>query len=163
MPQGDGASVYIRLRFIQSKFTDTRQRLNCKSLVQLNQVDVLQGSRHKDGTALDGGMPVYKKIAGKCLTWLENRVFGLHLTDYHSGYMLYSRKAVANLPLQQLSSSFDFDVEVIAASRRRGLKIDEQGIPTHYGDEESHLNPISYGFRVLHVLWRYKRGYYDPR
>lgn len=128
-----------------------------------NQVDILQGSRHKDGTALEGGMPLYKNIAGKCLTWLENRVFGLSLTDYHSGYMLYSRKAVANLPLEQLSHSFDFDVEVIAASRRRGLKIDEQGIPTHYGDEESHLNPISYGFRVLHVLWRYKRGHYDPR
>ncbi len=128
-----------------------------------NRVDILQGSRHKDGTALAGGMPLYKKIAGNCLTWLENKVFGLSLTDYHSGYMLYSRKAVADLPLQQLSHSFDFDVEVIAASRRRGLKIDEQAIPTHYGEEESHLNPISYGFRVLRVLWRYMRGYYDPR
>ncbi len=128
-----------------------------------NQVDILQGSRHKDGTAAEGGMPLYKNIAGKCLTWLENRVFGLALTDYHSGYMLYSRKAVGMLPLEQLSHSFDFDVEVIAASRRRGLKIDEQGIPTHYGDEESHLNPVTYGFRVIHVLWRYMRGHYDPR
>ncbi len=128
-----------------------------------HQVDVLQGSRHKDGTALQGGMPLYKHVAGKCLTWLENRIFGLRLTDYHSGYMLYSRKAVGMLPLAQLSQSFDFDVEVIAASRRRNLKIDERGIPTHYGDEESHLNPITYGLRVLHVLWRYVRGHYDPR
>ena len=108
-------------------------------------------------------MPLYKDILGKCMTWLENLVFGLQLTDYHSGYMLYSRKAVAMLPLEQLSHSFDFDVEVIAASRRRGLKIDEQGIPTHYGEEESHLNPVTYAFRVFHVLWRYRRGHYDPR
>ncbi len=126
-----------------------------------HQVDVLQGSRHKDGTALAGGMPRYKHIAGKVLTWMENRVFGLNLTDYHSGYMLYSRRAAENLPMEQLSHSFDFDVEVIAASRRRGLKIDELGIPTHYGDEESHLNPITYGFRVLAVMMRYMRGYYN--
>lgn len=126
-----------------------------------NDVDILQGSRHKDGTALAGGMPLYKHVAGKLLTWMENRVFGLNLTDYHSGYMLYSRRAVEVLPIAQLSHSFDFDVEVIAAARRRGLRIDEQGIPTHYGDEESHLNPITYGFRVLLIMMRYMRGHYN--
>lgn len=129
--------------------------------MRANTVDVLQGSRHKDGTALAGGMPLYKHVAGKILTWMENRVFGLSLTDYHSGYMLYSRRAVEVLPIEQLSHSFDFDVEVIAAARRRGLHIDEQGIPTHYGDEESHLNPITYGFRVLFIMMRYLRGYYN--
>ena len=72
--------------------------------------------------------------------------------------MLYSRRAVEALPIAQLSSSFDFDVEVIAAARRRGLRIDEQGIPTHYGDEESHLNPISYGLPPWASWWSRNPG-----
>ena len=126
-------------------------------------IDILQGSRHKDGTALRGNMPVYKYIFGKILVLLENKVFDLNMTDYHSGFLFYSRRALAEIPFQQLSSSFDFDLEVIASARARNLKIDELGIPTRYGDEESHLNPITYGLRVLRVLFRYKRGYYHRK
>jgi glycosyltransferase involved in cell wall biosynthesis len=125
-------------------------------------VDVLQGSRHKDGTARKGGMPIYKVVSGYVLTWMENRTFDLALTDYHSGFMLYSRRAVEQIPFETLSYYFDFDLEVIASARARGLKVDEQGIPTHYGDEESHLNPIVYGFRCLRVMLRYRLGRYRP-
>lgn len=121
-------------------------------------IDVLQGSRHKDGTALEGGMPAYKVFAGKILTWLENRTFDLQMTDYHSGFMLYSRRAVEVIPFDELSTYFDFDLEVIA--RARGLAVGELGIPTHYGDEESHLNPIWYGLRCLRVMLRYRLGRY---
>jgi glycosyltransferase involved in cell wall biosynthesis len=125
-------------------------------------VDVLQGSRHKDGTALAGGMPRYKVIAGRILTWLENRTFGLEMTDYHSGFMLYSRKAVEQIPFDQLSTYFDFDLEVIASARARGLSVAERGIPTRYADEESHLNPIWYGLRCLRVMLRFRLGAYRP-
>lgn len=125
-------------------------------------VDVLQGSRHKHGTARAGGMPLYKVAAGHALTWLENRTFGLRMTDYHSGFMLYSRRAVEQIPFERLSTYFDFDLEVIASARARGLVVDELGIPTHYGDEESHLNPILYGLRCLRVMLRYKLGRYAP-
>jgi glycosyltransferase involved in cell wall biosynthesis len=123
-------------------------------------VDVLQGSRHKLGTARAGGMPRYKVVAGHALTWLENKTFGLQMTDYHSGFMLYSRRAVEQIPFERLSYYFDFDLEVIADARARGLVVDELGIPTHYGDEESHLNPILYGLRCLRVMLRYKLGRY---
>jgi glycosyltransferase involved in cell wall biosynthesis len=126
-------------------------------------VDVLQGSRHKEGTALEGGMPRYKWLAGKILTWLENRTFGLRMTDYHSGFMLYSRRAASTIPFDELSTYFDFDLEVIASARARGLVVDEQGIPTRYADEESHLNPIWYGLRCLRVMIRYRMGAYRPR
>ncbi len=126
-------------------------------------VDVLQGSRHKDKTALAGGMPRYKWLAGMILTWMENRTFGLRMTDYHSGFMLYSRRAASTIPFDQLSTYFDFDLEVIASARARGLVVDEQGIPTRYGDEESHLNPILYGLRCLRVMIRYRMGAYRPR
>ncbi len=123
-------------------------------------IDVLQGSRHKEGTALAGGMPLYKVVAGRVLTWLENRTFDLEMTDYHSGFMLYSRKAVETIPFEQLSHYFDFDLEVIASARARGLTVAELGIPTRYADEESHLNPIWYGLRCLRVMLRYRLGRY---
>ena len=126
-------------------------------------VDVLQGSRHREGTALEGGMPRYKWLAGKILTWMENRAFGLEMTDYHSGFMLYSRRAASTIPFDELSTYFDFDLEVIASARARGLVVDEQGIPTRYADEESYLNPIWYGLRCLRVMLRYRMGFYRPR
>jgi len=125
-----------------------------------NSVDILQGSRHKAGTALAGNMPLYKYIFGKLLVILENTVFGLWMTDYHSGYLFYSRKALCEIPFERLSSSFDFDLEVIASARARHLKIEELAIPTHYGHEKSYLNPITYGLRVLRVLLKYAIGLY---
>lgn len=128
-----------------------------------HRIDILQGSRHKDGTAREGGMPRYKIIAGRILTWMENRCFGLELTDYHSGFLIYSNLALRSIPFERLSGYFDFDLEVIATARGLGLRIDELGIPTRYAGEKSHLNPIRYGFRVLRVMMRYKMGHYAVR
>jgi glycosyltransferase involved in cell wall biosynthesis len=122
-------------------------------------LDLLQGSRIASGTARAGGMPLYKIAANAVLNHLENRTFGLRMTDYHSGYLIYGSAALS-LPFERLSDSFDFDLEVIAAARARGLAVGEAPVPTHYGDEVSHLNPVGYGLRVLRVLWRYRRGHY---
>jgi glycosyltransferase involved in cell wall biosynthesis len=124
-------------------------------------LDVLQGSRIASGTALSGGMPMYKYAANAVLNRIENRTLGLAMTDYHSGYLLYGRRALAELPFERLSDSFDFDLEVIASARARGLHVGEAPVPTHYGDEVSHLNPVTYGLRVLRVMWRYRTGRYD--
>lgn len=123
-------------------------------------IDILQGSRIGSGTALSGGMPLYKYIANRILTFFENIVFGLSLTDYHSGMLLYSRNALDTLPFDRLSASFDFDLEVIALGRARGLAIEERPIPTRYADEISHVNVVSYGLRVLCVMARYAAGRY---
>jgi glycosyltransferase involved in cell wall biosynthesis len=123
-------------------------------------LDLLQGSRVASGTALSGGMPLYKFLANKALNLLENRTFGLGMTDYHSGYLLYGRRVRQRVPFARLSDSFDFDLEVIASARARGLSVAEAPVPTHYGDELSHLRPVPYGMRVLRVLWRYRRGHY---
>ena len=123
-------------------------------------LDLLQGSRLASGTAVSGGMPRYKLVAGLMLRVLENAVFGLHMTDYHSGYLVYGGGALARIPFERLSDSFDFDLEVIAACRAAGLAVGEEPVPTHYGDEESHLNPVCYGFRVLGCVFRYLTGHY---
>jgi glycosyltransferase involved in cell wall biosynthesis len=122
-------------------------------------LDLLQGSRIASGTAQSGGMPLYKRAANVVLNQLENRTLGLGMTDYHSGYLLYGRRAL-ELPFETLSNSFDFDLEVIACAKARQLSVGEEPIPTHYGDEVSHLNPMTYGLRVLRVLWNYQRGRY---
>lgn len=126
-----------------------------------NNLDILQGSRIASGTAISGGMPLYKLGAGKVLTFLENIVFGLSLTDYHSGFLMYSGRTVNTVPFDELSGSFDIDVEIIASARARGLTVAEMPIPTRYADEESYLNPITYGFRVLGVMIRYLLGKYN--
>jgi glycosyltransferase involved in cell wall biosynthesis len=123
-------------------------------------LDLLQGSRIASGTALQGGMPKYKYVGNALLNRLENRTFSLSLTDYHSGYLLYGPRAL-ELRFRDLSDSFDFDLEVIASARARGLSVGEAPVPTHYGDEVSHLNPLTYGLRVLRVLWNFRRGHYD--
>ena len=122
--------------------------------------DILQGSRHLDGTARAGGMPIYKLLAGRALCAIENAAFGLKLTDYHSGYLVLSRRVVECIDIDRLSGYFDFDLELIAAARQRGLNIGELGIPTHYGSEVSYLNPAIYGVRVLVVVAKYLCGAY---
>ena len=116
-------------------------------------------SRIAAGTALRGGMPLYKYVGNALLNSVENHTLGLSMTDYHSGYLVYGRRAL-DLPFANLSDSFDFDLEVIASARARGLAVGEAPIPTHYGDEISHLNPLDYGLRVLRVMWNYRRGRY---
>ena len=131
--------------------------------MEANGIDVCQGSRHRHGTALEGGMPRYKWLAGLILTWMENRTFDLRMTDYHSGFLVYSRRTAESIPFDELSTYFDFDLEVIASAQAHGLRVDELGIPTRYADEESHLNPIWYGLRCLRVMLRYRMGGYAPR
>lgn len=128
--------------------------------LEMRGLDLVQGSRIAGGKALAGGMPLYKYVGNAVLNLLENRTFGLRMSDYHSGYLVYGGKALAMIPFARLSNSFDFDLEVIASARARGLAVGEAPIPTHYGDEVSHLDPLSYGLRVLRVLWRYQRGHY---
>lgn len=130
---------------------------------QLSQrrLDLVQGSRIAAGTALRGGMPLYKYVGNALLNQIENHTLELSLTDYHSGYLVYGQRALG-LPFSSLSDSFDFDLEILASARAHGLSVGEAPIPTHYGDEVSHLNPVTYGLRVLRVMWNYRRGHYAP-
>jgi glycosyltransferase involved in cell wall biosynthesis len=122
--------------------------------------DLVQGSRMLGGGALGGGMPFYKFVANKILTAIENRAFGMRLAEYHSGYMLYSRKTLQSIPFEKLSGSFDFDLEMMVLARVKGLRIAEIAIPTIYAGEKSHLHPVKYGLDVLKVVRDYRRGKY---
>jgi glycosyltransferase involved in cell wall biosynthesis len=125
-----------------------------------NRVDMVQGSRMLDGGAIKGGMPLYKFMANKFLTTLENWAFGMKLAEYHSGYMVYARRCLEEIPFNQLSDSFDFDLEMIVMAKVKGLRFAEIAIPTIYADEVSHLKPVQYGLKVLSVIFAYKCGKY---
>jgi glycosyltransferase involved in cell wall biosynthesis len=125
-----------------------------------NTADLVQGSRMLGDGALRGGMPLYKFIANKALTAVENWAFGMNLAEYHSGYMLYSRETLETICFEKLSGSFDFDLEMIVLAHVKGLRVAEVAIPTIYAGEKSHLNPVRYGLDVLSVVWDYKRGKY---
>jgi glycosyltransferase involved in cell wall biosynthesis len=125
-----------------------------------DQADIVQGSRMIGNGALKGGMPLYKFAANKTLTFIENLAFGMKMAEFHSGYMLYARKALLEIPFNKLSDSFDFDLEMLVMAKIRGLRIIEAPIPTIYADETSHLNPVKYGFDVLAVVRDYLGGKY---
>ena len=110
---------------------------------------------------MEGGMPLYKYLANRVLSTLENIVTGLHLAEYHSGYMLYSRKALEAIPFEKLSNTFHFDGEMLIMAAKRGMRVKEIGIPTRYGTERSYLRPIPYGLNVLRILFNVLRGKYD--
>jgi glycosyltransferase involved in cell wall biosynthesis len=129
--------------------------------LERDQADVVQGSRFRGGGALQGGMPLYKYLANRGLTWMENRVFGLRLAEYHSGYMLYRRAALEAIPFHRFTTrGFVFDQEMLVAARILGLRVVDVPIPTRYAGERSYLRPVPYGLAVLRLMGRYLRGDY---
>ncbi|MEK7618581.1 MAG: glycosyltransferase family 2 protein [Patescibacteria group bacterium] len=126
------------------------------------QAEIVQGSRMIDKkSALKGGMPLYKFFANIFLSTLENWTYGLHFSEYHSGYMLYSLRTLQTIPYLKLSNTFHFDGEMLFVGAKKGLRVVELPIPTTYADEISHVKPISYGFHVLGIMLKYLLGKYN--
>jgi glycosyltransferase involved in cell wall biosynthesis len=123
--------------------------------------DVVMGSRFLGGGALKGGMPLYKFIGNRVLTAIENLAYGMNISEFHTGYMIYSKKALQSIKFNRLSDSFHFDGEMVMMSGKKRLRIVEIGIPTLYAEEESHLKPIKYGLEVLKIILKEKMGKYD--
>ena len=96
-----------------------------------------------------GGMPLYKYVGNKILTWIENHFLGTSLSEFHSGYRLYSVKALQQIPFDRNSRDFHFDTEIIIQLVTAGLTIKELPIPTYYGDEICYVNGLKYARDVV--------------
>lgn len=123
--------------------------------------DIVFGSRMMvRGNALKGGMPVYKFIGNKILTFWQNRMAGIRLSEWHSGYRAYSTRSLASTDFELNSDYFDFDTEIILQMIEANQRIVEIPIPTFYGDELSRVNGVKYGWRVAKhtALWRLKHA-----
>ena len=99
--------------------------------------------------ALRGGMPLYKFVGNKVLTWMQNRLLRSHLSEFHSGYRLYSIKALKAIPFEHNSNDFHFDTEIIIQLMVAKLPIVELPIPTFYGDEICRVDGIRYAANVV--------------
>jgi len=125
-----------------------------------DEADMVFGSR-MSGDPLGGGMPLHKFLGNKFLTWVANRVLKENLSEYHSGYRVYSVSALKKIPFEKCSDNFHFDTEIIIQFKIKGLRIIERPIPTYYGNERCHVNVVSYGLNVLKSLgqyWLHLRG-----
>ena len=117
------------------------------------------GSRILGGGALAGGMPVWKYIANRVLTLVENLLFGAKLSEYHTGYRAFSRELLQRLPLQKNSDDFVFDNEVLAQVLWLRAPIGEVTCPAKYMPEASSINfrrSVRYGLGCLAVASRFR-------
>jgi len=128
------------------------------SMIVSGHYDVVLGSRILGGNALKGGMPLYKYIANRFLTFVENLLLGIKLSEYHTGYRAFNRKVLETLPLEENSDDFVFDNEILAQAAYFGFKIGEISCPTRYFEDASSINfarSVKYGLGVLATSVRY--------
>lgn len=120
-------------------------------------VDVVLGSRALGGTMILGGMPIIKYLGNRFLTRLENLIVRIKppISEYHTGYRAYSRKALQQTRFHLNSENYVFDSEILIQCKEKELKIKEIPIPTYYGKEISYLSPTRYGIGILKVLSKY--------
>ncbi len=117
------------------------------------------GSRILGGYALDGGMPVWKYIANRFLTFVENIFLGAKLSEYHTGYRAFSRKLLEKLPIEVNSDDFVFDNQMLAQIVWLGYTVAEVSCPTKYFAEASSINlfrSIKYGFGCLFIALTFR-------
>jgi hypothetical protein len=104
------------------------------------------------------GMPWWKYYANRFLTMAENAVFGLRLSEYHTGYRAFRRNVLESVNLQMNSDKFIFDQEILAQIVSLKLRITEVPVPTRYfaqASSASFLASTRYGLSILWVLARY--------
>jgi len=122
--------------------------------------EIVQGSRMLAGGAREGGMPLLRYIPNRVLTTMENIVFGTKMAEFHSGYMLYSRRLLERAPFEKLQNNYNFDAEMIVVAKLLGYDCAQLPIPTRYDDEVSSLDPLPYGINVLKMMGRHLGGHY---
>lgn len=120
---------------------------------------VVLGSRILGKGALKGGMPMYKYIANRFLTFTQNVLLNEKLSEYHTGYRAFSREVLEAVPFDKCNDDFVFDNEMIAQIFWKGFEIAEVTCPTKYFDEASSINFIrssKYGLGVLRTSLLYR-------
>lgn len=124
--------------------------------------DAVLASRILGKGALVGGMPLYKYVSNRVLTGIENILLGSKLSEFHTGYRVWTKELLERLPLQVCSNDFVFDNQMLAQALYANFRIGEISCPTRYFEESSSINfrrSVQYGFGVLGtaVLFRLNR------
>jgi glycosyltransferase involved in cell wall biosynthesis len=128
------------------------------SLIGDGLYEVVLGSRILGNGALKGGMPVYKYIANRLLTFVQNLLAGHKLSEYHTGYRAFSREVLEAIRLEENSDDFVFDNQMLSQIIYADFAIGEVTCPTKYFPEASSINfsrSVTYGLGVLGVSLRH--------
>ena len=129
------------------------------SLITSGMFDVVLGSRILGNKALEGGMPIYKYISNRILTFLENNIIGEKLSEYHTGYRAFARKVLEDLPIMKASDDFIFDNQMLLQALYRGYRVGEITCPSSYNEDSSSINfrrSVVYGIGVLATAIQYR-------
>lgn len=122
------------------------------ALLKSGLYDVVLASRILGGQALAGGMPPYKYVANRLLTFAQNLATGMKLSEYHTGYRAFTREVLEALPIDRNSNDFIFDNEILMQAHLAGFRFAELTCPTKYFDDASSINlrrSIVYGLGCL--------------
>lgn len=120
---------------------------------------VVLGSRILGRGALAGGMPLYKYIANRFLTFTQNLLVSYKLSEYHTGYRAFSREVLETIHFNANSDDFVFDNEMLSQIIYAGFHIAEVTCPTKYFEEASSINfkrSMKYGLGVLRVSFNHR-------
>jgi glycosyltransferase involved in cell wall biosynthesis len=129
------------------------------SMLVSDQFDAVLASRILGGGALKGGMPLYKYIANRCLTLVQNILLGAKISEYHTGYRGWTRQVLQKLDFEACSDDFIFDNQMLAQALYAGFRIGEISCPTKYFPEASSINfrrSVVYGIGVLRTSVAYR-------
>ena len=130
--------------------------------------DVALGSRILGGRAIAGGMPLYKYVANRFLTAVQNLLMGQKLSEYHTGFRAFSREVLTRLPLEENDDDFVFDNQMLTQVAFFGFKIVEVTCPTRYATDSSSINfrrSVKYGLGVLRSSFEFRLarlGWFRP-
>lgn len=126
--------------------------------IQEGKADVVLGSRLLGAHPVKQGMPWWKYIPNRALTWLENRTFGLSLSEYHTGYRAYRGEFLKAVSFDMNSDGFVFDQEILAQAVGLGFRIAEVPVPTRYfphASSATFLQSLVYGVSILRLVCRF--------
>ena len=134
-------------------------------LIDRNQADLILGNRMFDQAAKLGGMPWWKRWSNRILSSTQRLVYGVQLTEFHSGLRAYRHQILDHIDFMKFSDDFVFDSEIIAAAISHGYRLAEVPTQARYFNEASSINlkrSLAYGLASLKVLLRFRRGDYKP-
>jgi len=126
--------------------------------IERGEADIVFGSRLLGANPMKQGMPWWKYISNRFLTWVENTAFGLNLSEFHTGYRAYTHDALQSMNLATNSDKFIFDQEVVAQAVALQLQITEIAVPTRYFPQASSASFVQssiYGLSILYLVARY--------
>jgi SAM-dependent methyltransferase/GT2 family glycosyltransferase len=128
--------------------------------IEEGRADIVIGSRLLQDEATAGGMPRWKWLGNRGLTWIENLAFRRDFSEYHTGYRAFSISFLRTIPFLRNSDGFAFDQEIFTQIVARGARVVELPIPTRYFLEASSVSfsdSVVYGLRTLMLLVRFRR------